>query len=151
MASIVLLCTDGSDYAIEALRASLPVLATADRTVLVTVESPVDADTETGTGFTIDRSSPDGDEQIETSGDRVAKAHLDRTAEALGLDHVELRAVVGQPGAAICELAASLPASVVVMGTSGRGGMRRAFVGSTSDHVIRHAGCPVLVQAVGKH
>jgi len=81
----------------------------------------------------------------------VAKHHLDRTAAALDLDDdVELMAIVGRPGRAICELAASLPASVVVMGTSGRGGVRRAFVGSTSDHVVRHAICPVLVQAVGQ-
>ena len=85
-----------------------------------------------------------------TGGDRVAMVHLDRTAEALGLgDDVEFAAVVGRPGRAICEFAESLPASVIVMGTSGRGGVRRAFVGSTSDYVIRHATCPVLVQAVG--
>lgn len=149
MGSIVLLCTDGSDYAIEALRVSLPVLAPADRTILVTVESPVDPHAETGTGFTLTSPTTDSSGQIETSGDRNAKFHLDRTVEALGLDGVELRAVVGRPGVAICELAASLPADVVVIGTSGRSGVRRAFVGSTSDHVIRHAICPVLVQAVG--
>ncbi len=146
----VLLCTDGSDAAIEALQACRPLLASADRTVLVTVQSPVDPDVEVGAGFTLVASSTDQDEQIVTSGDRLAKRHLDRTAAALDLgDDVELTSVVGRPGKAICELAASLPASVVVMGTSGRGGVRRAFVGSTSDHVIRHAVCPVLVQAVG--
>ncbi len=149
MGSIVMLCTDGSDFAIEALRTSLPLLASADRTVLMTVETPVDPVVETGTGFTLERSSTDRSEQIETSGDRLAKSHLDRTADALGLDDVELRAVVGTPGTAICELAASLPASVVVIGTSGRGGVRRAIIGSTSDYVIRHAHCPVLVHAVG--
>ena len=62
---------------------------------------------------------------------------------------VELMAVVGEPGAAICDLAEQLPASVVVIGTSGRSGLRRAVMGSTSDHVIRHAPSPVLVQGVG--
>jgi nucleotide-binding universal stress UspA family protein len=38
-----------------------------------------------------------------------------------------------------------------VVGTSGHGGLRRAVMGSTSDHVIRHAPCPVLVQGVGQH
>ena len=60
-------------------------------------------------------------------------------------------AIVGRPGYAICELAESLPASVVVVGTSGHGGLRRAVMGSTSDHIIRHAPCPVLVQGVGQH
>jgi nucleotide-binding universal stress UspA family protein len=150
MTTIALLCTDGSDAAIEALRACRSLLAPTDRTILVTVESAMDPDTETGTGFTYPSPTAEIDEQIQTSGDRVAKEHLDRTASALALgDDVELRAIVGRPGRAICELAESLSASVVVMGTSGRGGVRRAFVGSTSDHVIRHAPCPVLVQAVG--
>ena len=151
MNSIVLLCTDGSDAAIEALRACRPLLASAERTILVTVQSAVDAHTETGSGFTFDASSPDPEEQIVTEGDRLAKDHLDRTASALELgDNVTMMAIVGRPGRSICELATSLPAGVVVMGTSGHGGVRRAFVGSTSDYVIRHATCPVLVQAVGR-
>lgn len=149
MGSIALLCTDGSDYAIEALRTCLPLLAPVDRMVLVTVESPVDPEVETGTGFIVERST-DPSNQIRTTGDRLAKTHLDRTVEQLGLDEVQLRAVVGHAGKAICQLAASLPASVVVIGTSGRGGVRRAIIGSTSDYVIRHAGCPVLVHAVGQ-
>jgi nucleotide-binding universal stress UspA family protein len=151
MTSIVLLCTDGSDVSIDALRAALPLLAPADRTIIVTVESSVDADTTTGTGFTLHESASDLADQIETSGDRRAKQVLDATVVALGLDDVELMAIVGRPGYAICELAESLSASVVVVGTSGRGGLRRAVMGSTSDHIIRHAPCPVLVQGVGQH
>jgi nucleotide-binding universal stress UspA family protein len=150
MASITLLCTDGSNVSIEALRAALPLLAPADRTIVVTVESPVASDTTTGNGFRTTESGLDLADQIETSGDRRAKQILDATVEALGLDDVELMAIVGQPGYAICELAESLPASVVVVGTSGHGGLRRAVMGSTSDHIIRHAPCPVLVQGVGQ-
>jgi nucleotide-binding universal stress UspA family protein len=151
MDSIVLLCTDGSDVAIEALRTSLPLLAPADRTIVVTVESPVSATTETGTGFTLGPSSTGSSEQIETSGDVRAKQILDKTVAALDIDDAELMAIVGEPGEAICELAASLSASVIVIGSSGRSGLRRAVMGSTSDHVIRHAACPVLVQGVGHH
>jgi nucleotide-binding universal stress UspA family protein len=151
MTSIVLLCTDGSDAAIEALRACTPLLASAERIIIVTVQSAVDPHVEAGAGFTLHVTSPDDDEQIITEGDLVAKQHLDRTAAALGMDgNVELMAIVGRPGQAICDLAATLPASVVVMGTSGRGGVRRAFVGSTSDFVIRHAPCPIMAQAVGQ-
>ena len=42
MESIVLLCTDGSDVSIKALRSSLPILAPPDRIIVVTVESPTD-------------------------------------------------------------------------------------------------------------
>jgi len=150
MESILLLCTDGSDVSIKALRSSLPILAPADRMIVVTVESPTDPELTTGTGFS-GRSSEDLSDQIATSGDFVAKQHLDATVDALGLDDVELMALVGEPGKAICELAASLPAAAIVMGTSGRTGFRRAMIGSTSDHVVRHAPCPVVVQGVDQH
>jgi nucleotide-binding universal stress UspA family protein len=146
MDSIVLLCTDGSDASIEALRVSLPLLAPADRTIVVTVESPMDPTHTTGRGFTATSSA---DARIETDGDGVAKQALDRTVAELGLEEVELIAVVGSTGPAICGLAAELPASIVVVGTSGKSGLRRAVLGSTSDYVVRHAVCPVLVQGVG--
>lgn len=145
----VLLCTDGSELAISALREALPVLASADRAVVLTVQSLVDPDHQTGTGFTIGPTSTDDDGQIETSGDRAAKKILDDTVAALGLVGVELMARAGTPGETICEVAASMPADVIVMGTNGHGGFRRAMVGSTSDHVVRHAVCPVLVQGAG--
>ena len=153
MESIALLCTDGSELAIEALRASLPLLTPIDRTIVLTVESPADPDHTTGTGFS-GPASDDLSAQIETDGDMVAKQHVDAAVAALGLQHsemtpVEVMAVVGKPGEAICQLATALPASVIVMGTSGRSGLRRAMVGSTSDHVVRYAPCPVLVKAVG--
>ena len=56
--------------------------------------------------------------------------------------------LAGSPGPSICELAAALPASVVVIGSRGRGGFRRAVLGSVSDHVVRHAPCPVVVTTI---
>ncbi len=142
----MLLCTDGSDVAIAALREALPVLAPARRMVLLTVESLVDPDFETGSGFTIGPDSPDGEEQIKTSGDRAAKRYLDETVAALGLEGAELWAKAGTPGEVICDVARSLPADVIVMGTQGRSGFKRAMFGSTSDYVVRHAPCPVLIR-----
>ena len=149
MASLVLLCTDGSDVAIEALRHSLPILAPADRMIVLAVESPADADLTAGTGFA-GRASDDLSDQIETTGDRAAKQVLDRTVTALELDDdVEIMAIVGRPGPAICQRATELGATAIVIGSSGRSGLRRAMMGSTSDHVVRHAPCPVVVQGVG--
>jgi nucleotide-binding universal stress UspA family protein len=34
---------------------------------------------------------------------------------------------------------------LIVMGSRGLGGIRRALMGSVSDAVVRHAHCPVLV------
>ncbi|MEM8747067.1 MAG: universal stress protein [Actinomycetota bacterium] len=149
MERITLLCTDGSDVAIEALRASIPLLAPADRTIVVTVESPVSSDSTTGNGFHV-TSRADFGGVVETTGDAAARDDLLRTVDALELDDVEFMAIVGDTGPAICRLADEFSASVVVIGTSGRGGLRRAVMGSTSDHIVRHAPCPVLVQGVGQ-
>jgi hypothetical protein len=38
-----------------------------------------------------------------------------------------------------------ISAGLIVMGSRGLGGLRRALMGSVSDSVVRHAHCPVLV------
>jgi nucleotide-binding universal stress UspA family protein len=45
----------------------------------------------------------------------------------------------------ILALAEELGADLIVMGSRGLGGVRRALMGSVSDSVVRHAHCPVLV------
>jgi nucleotide-binding universal stress UspA family protein len=68
-------------------------------------------------------------QRIRAAGDKVADAHL----------------VFGQPDEEIVQLAEELDAGLVVMGSRGLGGIRRALMGSVSDSVVRHAHCPVLV------
>ena len=35
-------------------------------------------------------------------------------------------------------------AELIVMGTHGRGGVKRLVLGSVADYVVRHASCPVV-------
>lgn len=51
----------------------------------------------------------------------------------------------GDPGPAIVDAAAAEHADLVVIGTRGRNRIERAVLGSVSDHVVRHAHCPVLI------
>lgn len=51
----------------------------------------------------------------------------------------------GDPGESIVEAAAAEHADMIVVGTHERGTVGRLFLGSVSDHVVRHAGCPVMV------
>ena len=67
--------------------------------------------------------------QIEAEGGTVAQAHF-RT---------------GKPDQEIVKLAEEIGAGLIVMGSRGLGGIRRALLGSVSDSVLRHAHCPVLV------
>jgi nucleotide-binding universal stress UspA family protein len=52
---------------------------------------------------------------------------------------------MGKVDLEIVALAEELQADLIVMGSRGLGGVRRALMGSVSDSVVRHAHCPVLV------
>jgi nucleotide-binding universal stress UspA family protein len=68
-------------------------------------------------------------EKRRSAGGAVAEAHLR----------------VGAAPAEIVDLAEDIGAGLIVMGSRGLGGIRRALMGSVSDSVVRHAHCPVLV------
>src|SRR5215218_4743600 len=67
--------------------------------------------------------------RVKAAGGTVAGAHLRMGA-------VDLEIVA---------LAEELGADLIVIGSRGLGGVRRALMGSVSDSVVRHAHCPVLV------
>ena len=52
---------------------------------------------------------------------------------------------MGKVDLEIVAFAEELGADLIVMGSRGLGGVRRALMGSVSDSVVRHAHCPVLV------
>jgi nucleotide-binding universal stress UspA family protein len=60
---------------------------------------------------------------------------------ATALEFIE----AGNPAEAIVRAAKEWPADLVVIGSHGRGGLKRALVGSVAEGVMRHAPCPVLV------
>lgn len=51
----------------------------------------------------------------------------------------------GDPGDMIVEAAEAEHVEMVIVGSHGRGAVGRFFLGSVSEHVVRHAPCPVLV------
>jgi len=51
----------------------------------------------------------------------------------------------GDAGDSITAAAEAEQADLVVVGTRGRSAAGRMLLGSVSDHVVRHASCPVLV------
>ena len=68
-------------------------------------------------------------QRVRSAGGTVAQTHL----------------MTGEVSREIVHLAEDMRAGLIVMGSRGRGGMRRALMGSVSDSVVRHAHCPVLV------
>jgi nucleotide-binding universal stress UspA family protein len=51
----------------------------------------------------------------------------------------------GPAGESIVDVAEAEAADLIVVGTHDRGAVGRLFLGSVSDHVVRHARCPVMV------
>ncbi len=51
----------------------------------------------------------------------------------------------GAAGESIVDVAEAESADLIVVGTHERGAVGRLFLGSVSDHVVRHARCPVMV------
>jgi len=68
-------------------------------------------------------------EKVQSAGGTVAQAHLREG----GVPHE------------IVALAEDTGVGLIVAGSRGHGGIRRALMGSVSDSVVRHAHCPVLV------
>ena len=53
--------------------------------------------------------------------------------------------IEGRVAPQIVGLAEEIGAGLIVMGSRGMGGIRRALMGSVCDSVVRHAHCPVMV------
>jgi nucleotide-binding universal stress UspA family protein len=92
--------------------------------------------------------------------DPVLEENLQRISEQrarklLDAEVEKIRSVGGAPEQAhlleggapqeIVGLAEEIGTGLIVLGSRGRGGIRRALMGSVSDSVVRHAHCPVLV------
>jgi nucleotide-binding universal stress UspA family protein len=92
-----------------------------------------------------------------SAAERVVRAHdeIRRRARELvaravcRLDQGRFKAsahvIEGEPREEILAMAAAWPADAIVVGSHGRRGLDRVFLGSVSDGVVRHAVCSVLV------
>ena len=138
----ILLATDGSAEAEAAARVAA---ALADKTAselhVVYVEViPYFAQYSAGTVVTARELY----EQTEEEARRTLRKltwQVKVAGGAVAEDHLRM----GAPGEEIVGLAAAIGAGLIVMGSRGRGGMRRALMGSVSDSVVRCAHCPVVV------
>lgn len=117
--------------------------------VITTVIDPSDESLVTGTGFAGGTMTPAELEEMDRARHDDARTLLEDTVVALGLQGADARVLDGRPGPTVCELAAAIGARAIVVGTRGRGGFKRALLGSVSDHIVRNAPCPVVVVGGG--
>jgi nucleotide-binding universal stress UspA family protein len=145
MSDIAVLCTDGSDLANRAAAAGLALLRPDTTVIIVTV---VDADDPTivlGTGFAGGTETPEEYERLNAARREEGEVAVKDLQRALGLTDARTELLVGDAGGAVCDFAAEVSATVLVIGSRGRGGFKRALLGSVSDYVVRNAPCSVLV------
>lgn len=89
------------------------------------------------------------DSPLPTLRAELANEGLDRLQKHLAernlADSVKARAAVGTASSVLPELARTLHADVIVLGTHGRKGLARIVMGSVAESVMREAPCSVLV------
>ena len=144
----ILLATDGSEIALDATRRGLGLLADATKITLLSVVG--DLPTDTGGGIEGPIYTPDQEADLRRSEMHQAQRALADTEAVLAKvlpanATIEQRVETGDPAAMVCLVARDLGVDVVVIGSHGKGFMSRVLLGSVSEHVARHAPCPVLV------
>jgi nucleotide-binding universal stress UspA family protein len=78
---------------------------------------------------------------------REANESLDKARVAVGNVPAEVHTelIEGDPAEAIINVAVTRKSSVIVMGSRGSGQLLGLVLGSTSQQVVSHAPCPVLI------
>lgn len=138
----VLLATDGSKEAVLAARTAADMATSTDSELhVVTVgQGPLDP------SYRIEAYVPY--EQIADSIKRHSQKVLDeqvREIEDAGGTVKQTHLKIGQRDEEIVRLSEEIGAGLIVLGSRGHGGIKRALMGSVSDSVVRHAHCPVMI------
>jgi nucleotide-binding universal stress UspA family protein len=145
----VLLATDGSEEAELAARTAADLAQKTSSELhmiyvfgIAPVGTPVYLEATDLQGEALEEEA---EEQIsEQRAREVLDAEVGKVRSAGGT-LVEAHLIEGRIAPEIVALAEQIGAGLIVMGSRGRGGIRRALMGSVSDAVVRHAHCPVLV------
>jgi nucleotide-binding universal stress UspA family protein len=148
----ILLATDGSKEAELAARTATEL---ADKTGSelhvvhvygITPWYPVYPDISGSDGTELE--DPVLEEDLQRISEQRARKLLDAEVEKIrSVDGAPEQAHLLEGGAPqeIIGLAEEIAAGLIVVGSRGRGRIRRALMGSVSDSVVRHAHCPVMV------
>jgi nucleotide-binding universal stress UspA family protein len=136
----VLVALDGSPLAERALIYALETFPNATITTIYVI-NPTDSviDVEAG-------GLPVAEDWYDTAQERATEIHT--TATDLAADHDIVLATVtevGKPAREILDYAADNGIDQIVMGSHGRSGLDRTFLGSVAETVTRRAQIPVTI------
>jgi nucleotide-binding universal stress UspA family protein len=141
----ILLATDGSEEATLASSTAADLARSTSSELHVVYVEPASYVYEMAEW---EASRADMRDELERAAGEMAGSRLEEQLEKIeeiGAQISGTHARVGFPDAEIVRLAGKLGAGLIVLGSRGRGPLRRALMGSVSDSVVRHAHCPILV------
>ncbi len=132
----ILLATDGSREAVLAATTAADLAKSHNSELHAVYVEPAPP--------MIDQFADPGEARVGPESRRLLEEQVVRIEEAGGtVGEAHLR--LGRPDEQIVRVGEQVGAGLIVIGSRGRGGLRRALMGSVSDSVVRHAHCPVLV------
>lgn len=134
----ILLAVDGSDHALHAARTAADLARTinAKEFRIVVAYDPIPPYLgEPNMQIAIDARMDESQAILQKAVEEVGKLPCEVHTEVLQ----------GSPAEAIIEVATTRKSSVIVMGSRGLGTLAGLLLGSTSQKVVAHAPCPVLI------
>jgi nucleotide-binding universal stress UspA family protein len=119
----------------------IQVVAPLSRLVAETVPATLEP---TGTAAAVGIEAASEAAKAEREG---ARSYLEKVAGGLKAQGINVSAVIaeGMAGDALVDYAHRQAVDLIAMSTHGRSGLGRLVYGSVADHVLRHAGTPVLL------
>lgn len=132
----ILVPTDGSDGAWAALHHATELAVAADASMHLVHSIDLGGVTgDPGSGYFLDRLETVGEEMLEKAASHARQA---------GVSDVQTTLLRGSPHRVIREYAADKGLDAIVMGTHGRTGVERWFLGSVTERVVRRSEVPVI-------
>ncbi|WP_138005185.1 universal stress protein [Halalkalirubrum salinum] len=142
----ILVPTDGSDVAETALNHALDLADRYDAEIHTLYVVDIDSVNLSLGTEQVDRLKQGHYEEMDEVRDRAdaATGTIANRATAHGIDVVE-HVSAGRPHKLIAEYAENHDIDLIVMGSHGRAGVRRALLGSVTERTLRSTHVPVLV------
>ena len=141
----ILVPLDGSSLAAQGLKLARAIGKLMDaRFTLLSVIEPIFLPGYDPTGFDLTGSDQERMEKARAQ----AQNYLNRAADDLQADGFQVQTIVkvGEKAAkAILDEAGKQNVDLIGLATHGRGGLKRAFLGSVADKIVRGAAMPVLL------
>jgi nucleotide-binding universal stress UspA family protein len=141
---------DGSDGAVAAMRSAATLVATRSA-IVVTVWEPALNDPLAWSSDVPGAAmlDPETAQLVDDAEQERARSVAEAGAELLRPLGFEAEATVGVDSGNVAEtlieLASRRSAVAILIGSRGHGALKRLFLGSTGEGLMRHAHCPVIV------